>query len=128
MNREVPMEKAQFLFAKALRCKGFSITAAASGVTTDNLDLSGEAREFVGIALRGGLDTTRLQLVINNDVVIEDTAAGFFDTSNDNSRMLTPFERPLTGRDDITLRSTNDAAVADPFEVVIYYRNLCTLD
>jgi hypothetical protein len=128
MNREVSMEKAQYLFAKAIRCKGFSITAAASGVTTDNLDLSGEGREFVGISTRGALDTTRLQLVINNDVVIEDTAAGFFDTSNDNSRMLTPFERPLTGRDDITLRSTNGEVVADPFEVVIYYRNLCTLD
>ena len=128
MNREVPMDKAKHLFAKAIRCKGFSITAAAAGVTTDNLDLSGDAREFVGIALRGGADTTRIQLVINNDVVIEDTAAGFFDTSNDNSRMLTPFERPLTGRDDITLRSTNDAAAANPFEVVLYYRNLCTLD
>jgi hypothetical protein len=128
MNREVPMDKAQHLYAKAIRCKGFSITAAASGVTTENLDLSGEAREFVGIALRGAADTTRLQLVINNDVVIEDTAAGFFDTSNDNSRMLTPFERPLTGRDDITLRSTNDAGAANPFEVVLYYRNLCTLD
>ncbi len=128
MQRQVPQEKQTHLFNKALRCKGFQITAAASGVTSDSLDISGEAREFVGIATRGANDTTKLQLVINNDVVIEDVAAGFFDSSNANSRMLTPFERPLTGTDDITLRSTNSAAAANEFELVIYYRNLCTLD
>jgi|DEB0MinimDraft_4_1074332.scaffolds.fasta_scaffold104370_2 hypothetical protein len=110
----------KYQYETGIRCKGFTV-AAASGTTQTTLDLSGFAKQFVGIALVDALATSDIQLVINNDVVIENTNAQFFNTDDSNPRAFTEFNRPLTGQDTITLKT--QATAANTYRVVVYYRN-----
>jgi hypothetical protein len=107
-------------YETGIRCKGFQISAA-TGSTETTLDLSGFAKQFCGLALVDALNTSTIQLVINNDVVIESTNGTFFNSDASNPRMYTEFNRPLTGQDTITLKTT--ATAADTYNVVVYYRN-----
>lgn len=107
-------------YETGIRCKGFAISAA-TGSTETTLDLSGFAKQFCGLALVDCAATNTIQLVVNNDVVIESTNGQFFNSDASNPRMYTEFNRPLTGQDTITLKTT--ATAADTFSVVVYYRN-----
>ena len=111
---------AQYQYETGIRCKGFTISAA-TGTTETTLDLSGFAKQFVGFSVVDCSSTSTLQLVINNDVVVESTNGQFFNTDDSNPRAFTEFNRPLTGQDTITLKTT--ATAADTYFVVVYYRN-----
>ena len=111
---------AKYQYETGIRCKGFTISAAV-GTTETTLDLSGFAKQFCGFSLSGSVATSSVQLVVNNDVVVESTNSLFFENDASNPRMYTEFNRPLTGQDTITLRTT--ATVADTFSIVVYYRN-----
>jgi hypothetical protein len=110
----------KLLYETGIRCKGFTVDAA-TGTTTTSLDLSGFAKQFIGFAIVDALNTTTVQLTINNDVVVEATNATFFNSDASNPRMFSEFNRPLSGQDTISLRTT--AGAADVFFIVVYYRN-----
>jgi hypothetical protein len=114
------MESAKYQYETGIRCKGFRISAAV-GTTETTLDLSGFAKQFCGFSLSGSVDTSSVQLVVNNDVVVESTNSLFFENDASNPRMYTEFNRPLTGQDTITLKTSS--SVADTFDIVVYYRN-----
>ena len=114
------MESAKYQYETGIRCKGFTISAAV-GSSETTLDLSGFAKQFCGFSLSGSVATSTIQLVVNNDVVVESSNALFFENDASNPRMYTEFNRPLTGQDTITLKTT--ATAADTFEIIVYYRN-----
>jgi hypothetical protein len=107
--------------AAGLRCKGYLVPGPV-GSSILRIDLSGIAAVIEGIAIRTILDTTRLTLKVNTDIVVDNVAGGFFLVSQDNPSPFIPLRRYLTMQDSIELNIQNSALAADPFDLLVYYR------
>lgn len=115
------MRDIQKAYQEGIRCKGFTITPQV-GVTDVNLPLSGFAKTFLGLAVQPGASSgTRVSLIINNDVVIENVDVDFFEVTSANPRQYFDFVRPLTGTDTITFRV--EVTTATPFQLLVYFQN-----
>lgn len=103
-----------------IRCKGFRFNVP-NGNSNFSLDLSGMGKYFKGIAFFSVANPNlTCQLVINNDVVIENADARFFEINQTNPRDTYIFGRALNGQDTINL-SFQNANPAIVLSVLVYY-------
>ena len=112
-----------YSYVNGLRAKAFPINTAV-GVTDTNLSLSGRAKCFNGLIIRGATATiasATITLIINNDTVIDGASALFFAKDAANPRLYFEFFRELEGADTITLRIEDSAA--QQLDVLVYYQD-----
>lgn len=126
------IEKVRALIKRQKRLKGFSHNAPI-GTSTLNIDLSGTARIFLGIALFGiskdatlngtfgsFVNVNDIQFTINNEIVLDQLSPNFLTPQfNNNEYYYIP--RPLSGTDTITMNFNNTGLATEVVKVVIYY-------
>jgi hypothetical protein len=132
MAKNISVEDVRSFIKRQKRLKGFSFTVP-TGSSSFNIDLSGTAKIFLGIAAysrdKDGTSTTdccqpfqqieTVQLTINNEIVIDQLDPNFVSFAlQDNEYYYLP--RPLNGTDTITFNFTNPGA-AENFKLVVYY-------
>lgn len=114
-------------YQRGLRSKGFELTTAASGATTERITLDGQK----GILLGFGLETdsnfnsnkTIVSFEINNDLVVNRINAKFAALQPDNPRLMVPLERAISGNDTIDF-TVNSNQLQQGISLIVYYRNL----
>jgi len=111
------------------RVKGYTFNVT-SGQTQQNLNLSGTARQLLGILLipiNPGTDTfiqgfqeiTEISFKVNNEIILESLNPSFLTNfANDNEFISIP--RPLSGTDQITI-SFNNPGLTEICGIAIYY-------
>jgi hypothetical protein len=111
------------------RVKGYTFNVT-SGQTQQNLNLSGTARQLLGILLipiNPGADTfiqgfqeiTEISFKVNNEIILESLNPSFLTNfANDNEFISIP--RPLSGTDQITI-SFNNPGLTEICGIAIYY-------
>jgi len=130
MNKNISVEEVRSFIKRQKRIKGFSFTVP-TGSSSFNIDLSGTAKIFLGIAAYAKntevkteccttfLNIETVQLTINNEIVIDQLDPNFLSFGlQDNEYYYLP--RPLSGSDTITFNFTNRGA-AENFKLVVYY-------
>jgi len=124
MNVNKHFEAIQLAYKKGRHAKGFNLALDVNGNGSIRLDLSGFDSMFLGLALQTDFATgfevsDNFTLKVNNDVVIDNASALFFQGAEANPRDFVSFMRPISGNDDISLsfNGANQANVA----IVVYY-------
>jgi len=131
---KIPIEQIRSLIKRQKRIKGYSFIAPA-GNSQFNLDLTGTAKIFLGIALfqkdaveedlrpeccTQFYEINTVQLQINNEIVIDQVNPNFLTNFfNNNEYYYLP--RPLSGTDEIIIKFNNSGAAVEGVEVVVYY-------
>jgi len=129
MNKNISVEEVRSFIKRQKRLKGFTFTVP-TGSSSFNIDLSGTAKIFLGIAAysrdREAVTCCQpfqqietMQLTINNEIVIDQLDPNFVSFAlQDNEYYYLP--RPLNGTDTITFNFINPGA-AENFRLVVYY-------
>lgn len=117
------IEQVRRLIKRQKRSKGFFLSIA-NGSSDFNMDLSGDARLFLGFALiMDDNDVTtqpeNMKFQINNDIIIQDVQPSFFSPDFMDDEYYY-FPRPLSGTDEIKMFFQNSQAVQN-IRVIIYY-------
>ena len=123
------IEQVRDYIKKQRRVKGYSFNVT-SGQTQQNLNLSGTARQLLGIQLipiKAGADTyiqgfqqiTEISFKVNNEIILESLHPSFL-TNYANDDEFCPIPRPLSGTDQITI-SFNNPGVTETCAIAIYY-------
>jgi len=127
------IEEIRKLIKRQKRLKGFSFDAPV-GNSTFNIQLSGTARLWLGLAMYGieeegpenPLCCTTFQnisqvvLQINNEIVIDQLDPNFISFGlNDTEYYFIP--RPLSGTDEISVKFTNTGINTETCRIVVYY-------
>jgi len=111
------------------RVKGYTFNVT-SGQTQQNLQLSGTARQLLGILLipinpgtdnfiQGFQDITEISFKVNNEIILESLNPTFLTNfANDNEFISIP--RPLSGTDQITI-SFNNPGATETCAIALYY-------
>lgn len=111
------------------RVKGYTFNVT-SGQTQQNLQLSGTARQLLGILLipinpgtdnfiQGFQEITEIGFKVNNEIILETLNPTFLTNfANDNEFIAIP--RPLSGTDQITI-SFNNPGATETCAVALYY-------
>lgn len=128
LDRMTAAERADFIrktYQVGQRTKGFQFNLP-QGQSNQSLNLSGLAKVFLGFAFyietATDLNAINCQLVINESVVVESTAANFFVVQGTNQpRNYYEFMRGLNSQDTITLTFVNSGAATITLDVVVYY-------
>jgi hypothetical protein len=132
---KVSVDQIRSLIKRQKRIKGYSHTAPV-GNSQINLDLTGTARIFLGIAFFGKArvipaspvaptwtvftDIETVQLQINNEIVIDQLDPNFLTPQfNNNEYYYLP--RPLSGTDEITVKFNNTGTAIEEVKIVVYY-------
>jgi hypothetical protein len=131
---KVSVDQIRALIKRQKRIKGYSHIAPV-GNSQINLDLTGTARIFLGIAFFGktkpvappGVTTwtvfteiETLQLQINNEIVVDQLDPNFLTPQfNNNEYYYLP--RPLSGTDEITVKFNNTGTTTEAIKIVVYY-------
>lgn len=123
-GKDLSIEQVRAIIRRQKRCRGFRFGLVA-GINADlNIQISGDARTFLGFSVlldnqTAGADPTEMTLTINNEIVISQVDPQFFspDFMDDEYYF---FPRPLSGQDDIELSVTNDVGTVD-FLLAVYY-------
>jgi hypothetical protein len=123
------IEQIRTLIKKQQRVKGYAYSVA-TGTNDFNIQLSGNARIFLGIALiprissgsnygQGFNHITSMSFKINNEIIIETIDPNFMTylLTNDEYYYL---PRPLSGTDQITITFQNPGAT-ELANLIIYY-------
>lgn len=111
---------------KQHRIKGYNLTVP-TGTTPYPLQVTGDARKFLGIVLFPIKDAFTKTLIeinqctfkINNEIIIEDLNPNFLNGWFNNDQYF-PLPRPLSGTDQITITFTNPGAT-ESVGVALYY-------
>lgn len=104
------IKNSQFQAINGKKAKGFYHSLGV-GITSFDLNLSGTARQLLGLIFaRTGLTLCRVSLTINNDVILKEVPIETLDTQNDRSAEFFCYMRALSGQDTITI--TFETAVA----------------
>lgn len=123
------IEQIRTLVKKQQRVKGYAYSVT-TGTTTNNIQLSGTARIFLGLALiprnpgnpiqtEGFQRIATVTLKINNEIIIQDVDPNFLSAMfNTDEYYYLP--RPLSGTDEITISFTNPGAT-ELANLIIYY-------
>jgi hypothetical protein len=132
---KVSVDQIRALIKRQKRIKGYTHTAPV-GNSQINLDLTGTARIFLGIAFYGKAksiagspippvwyaftDIETAQLQINNEIVIDQLDPNFLTPAfNNNEYYYLP--RPLSGTDEITVKFNNTGINIETIKIVVYY-------
>jgi hypothetical protein len=131
---KVSVDQIRALIKRQKRIKGYSHTAPV-GNSQINLDLTGTARIFLGIAFFGKANAVAppafanwtvfteietVQLQINNEIVIDQLDPNFLTPQfNNNEYYYLP--RPLSGTDEITVKFNNTGIAIENLKIVVYY-------
>jgi hypothetical protein len=131
---KVSIDQIRSLIKRQKRIKGYSHIAPV-GNSQINLDLTGTARIFLGIAFFGEAkavappafanwtiftEIETLQLQINNEIVIDQLDPNFLTPQfNNNEYYYLP--RPLSGTDEITVKFNNTGTTTEAIKIVVYY-------
>ena len=111
------------------RVKGYTFNVT-SGQTQQNLNLSGTARQLLGILLipinpgtdnfiQGFQNITEISFKVNNEIILESLNPTFLTNfANDNEFISIP--RPLSGTDQITI-SFNNPGATETCAIALYY-------
>jgi hypothetical protein len=111
------------------RVKGYTFNVT-SGQTQQNLNLSGTARQLLGILLipinpgtdnfiQGFQEITEISFKVNNEIILESLNPTFLTNfANDNEFISIP--RPLSGTDQITI-SFNNPGATETCAIALYY-------
>jgi len=131
---KVSVDQIRSLIKRQKRIKGYSHIAPV-GNSQINLDLTGTARIFLGIAFFGtakaalapGIanwtvftEIETLQLQINNEIVIDQLDPNFL-TQQFNNNEYYYLPRPLSGTDEITVKFNNTGTNTEEIKIVVYY-------
>ena len=131
---KVSVDQIRSLIKRQKRIKGYSHIAPV-GNSQINLDLTGTARIFLGIAFFGAAkaalapaianwtvftEIETLQLQINNEIVIDQLDPNFL-TQQFNNNEYYYLPRPLSGTDEITVKFNNTGANTEEIKIVVYY-------
>ena len=121
---DMDIEQVREFIKNQKRMKGFNqAVASGTGVRFD-LELSGDARLFLGWALLPPVPTVALSpqavsLTINNEIIVDQVHPIFFSQAfMEDEYYFIP--RPLNGTDSITMTYDN-SQLAQNFNVIIYY-------
>lgn len=129
MQTGASLEQVRDYIKKQRRIKGYSFNVT-SGQTQQNLQLSGTARQLLGILLipvNAGTDTfiqgfqeiTEFSFKVNNEIIIESLNPSFATNyANDDEFLCIP--RPLSGTDQITI-SFNNPGATETCGIALYY-------
>ncbi len=117
------IEAIRQLIKKQKRSRGFRFNLINS-LATENLNISGSARIFLGFAFSFEPDTSAnfppfVNLTINNEVIIQDVNPNFY-TARYMDDEYYFYPRPLSGQDTVTL-VMQPAANPIILDVIIYY-------
>jgi len=129
---KVSVDQIRSLIKRQKRIKGYNHIAPV-GNSQINLDLTGTARIFLGIAFFGKskdsiaanswntfIQISQVQLQINNEIVIDQLDPNFLSQQfNNNEYYYLP--RPLSGTDEITLKFNNTGTDLEEIVIVVYY-------
>jgi hypothetical protein len=130
---KVSIDQIRALIKRQKRIKGYSHTAP-TGNSQINLDLTGTARIFLGIAFFGVAtdpagdfanwsvftEIETIQLQINNEIVIDQLDPNFL-TQQFNNNEYYYLPRPLSGTDEITVKFNNTGTNIETVKIVVYY-------
>jgi hypothetical protein len=125
---KVSIDQIRALIKRQKRIKGYTF-AAGVGTSQLNLDLSGNARIFLGLAVVGTINNgivenferiTSIQLQINNEIVIDQLNPNFL-TNYFNNNEYYYLPRPLSGTDEIIMKFTNTGGATENINIVVYY-------
>jgi len=125
------IEAVRTMIKKQKRLKGYTFNAPV-GTQSFNLDISGSARIFLGLAFFGkptlpGTPTwtnfygiSQVELKINEEIIINQVSPNFLTPAFNNDEYYY-IPRPLNGSDSVTLSFLNSGTVTEEINVVIYY-------
>lgn len=116
-QKGLKMKTVQDFIKEQVRRKGYVFTGGI-GAQKFPLVISGNARFLYGIAFLDRFNA-RVELDVNNEVVIEDTHVGLLLFGQTNADYYA-VNRPLSGSDDVTLTITGLAAYQNQEMVLIY--------
>jgi len=108
------------------KVKGYTIQLAATATTPVNINISGTAKLLIGISFHAitqfnndALAPQSINLLINNETLIQDMPFSLLDVKYMNG-IYWPFERMLSGNDNIILEMVNPNG-AQTIAAAFYY-------
>jgi hypothetical protein len=124
-GKQLSHAEVQSWIAQQPKAKGYTWSIATGTNNTLSLQLPGDQEKLLGISVNPeGVTATianqpnSLKLEVNNEVIIKDLHSSFLNPAN-NELPFYPFERPLTGKDEINMTATG--VTAGDLYVVLYY-------